>query len=89
MKSRSSKQSAIKKAGTRHRLTALAALIGALMGALVLSLASCRGGAPGDSSANPSSAALTAGREGYDLILPTASGTDGYSSNVRLARVST
>jgi len=69
MKHASSKRTATEKGATRRRLAACAAIIGALMGALVLSLAGCRGGAPDDSSAKSvaSPAGPTAGRDAYDL----------------------
>ena len=68
MKHSSSMQPATKKGGSRGRLAMSVALVGALLGALVLSLAACRG-EPGDSNAKsaPSSTAPTAPRDAYDL----------------------
>jgi len=61
MKRSSSMPTAFEKGSARRRLVACAALFGALMGALVLSLAGCRGGAPDDSSAKSAASPFAAG----------------------------
>ncbi len=66
MTPRSSKPTAVKRPGSRNRF-AFAALVGALMGALVLSLASCRGGTPGNSNAKTAPSTAAAARDAYDL----------------------
>ncbi len=66
MTHRSSKPTGVKKPGSGNRF-AFAALVGALMGALVLSLASCSGGTPGDSNAKTAPSTAAAARDAYDL----------------------